>query len=660
MADPWDQFKDAPDDPYAQFKDAPAPAPAKKAYTEMPPTSPGAEAFTLSPQQQDLGEASMRGMAGGATFGMYNRGAGLYDYATGAAPSYSEGVDRLARREQELAQKHPIAHGIGTLIGGAATGTGLARSGVTLVNPTMALLPRVGTAAVEGAGYGALAGAGNTYSEKPSDYLWNAGKGGAAGAVVGGAATAAGAGASAAYNYFRDRTTGLPLPIVRAGRADDEGLRDMRQLGPAAMLPDAGPSMKGVTQGAVQGTGENRTAITRALTDRENATVPRMRADVEAAIGPPPPSNRAIEQHIDEARQQINAREYPPRLQGRQIPQNEADDLITELRRIGTEGRENLGTAIRDLHAPNTHGTPQARGDTDPQTLLTVRRKLSTMIDNAVNSDEPNLPRARVLGQARDRVNTLLETHVPDIREADAIFAANRRELESLRAGANVFDKGKNAIDPRDLLEDIRTSAVPGPHAPPGPTRAPQRLRQGAAADIYRRLGTESDDLRALEKTLGGQRDWAGEKSEHVFGQQPAADVAETVRRNRVFRDTYSDVLKGSKTGQMLASRQDAGFAPTDLKNTTLTGLALRGAEKTMDALRLAGVQRQREEVARILALRDPAEVARLRELLIAHNAGTIPQSRAISQGARGAFQGGVNALVNQPTRLEIDTSKWR
>ena len=74
--------------------------------------------------------------------------------------------------------------------------------------------------------------------------------------------------------------------IAEAAQADAPGLQRVSPT-PGAMLPDAGPSMLGVAQGAVTGTGgPGRTALVDALGARDVATGQRITGEVNRTFGP--------------------------------------------------------------------------------------------------------------------------------------------------------------------------------------------------------------------------------------------------------------------------------------------------------------------------------------------------------------------------------------
>jgi len=580
--------------------------------------------------------AAAMGMGGGnaATFGMLNRGLGAVDYLRGGSASWGAGTDKVAAAEEAIRAKHPGFHIAGSLLGGVGTGVGLARSGVGFARDGAGMLQRIGMGAAEGAGLGAASGAGQTYSGNAEDYAKNAIIGGAFGFGGGAIGEGLGGGAGAAYRAFRDyRNPTFPEPIIRAGRADVQGLQDLPRLGPDAMLPDAGPSMQSTAQAANLGIGDNRTLITNALRNRDAATVGRLRADTEAAIGPPPRVSQ-IEEGIDAGRQQINT-EYGPVMQGRAVEPGEANRTLTQINDIAHNTRTNLDEVVQSLTVPG-HNLP----DLSPQSWLRARQRVDSMIEAASTPMNPDRYRASVLTGVRRMIDDELAAAAPGIKAVDAKFAANRAEQEALQTGRNILDTGKEAVHPEDLRGLLQTGAAPQGLAPPGPPAANLRLRQGTRAEIDRRVGTKANDLTELERTLGTPEDWNAEKLNQIFGPEAAQAVRDSVARNRQFRETYQRVAQGSDTAQRQAAEKTSGIATMPVPTRNIAGTVEQVGRWGLGQAIEAQKQVQREAMARILATRDPAEVLRLRNELLAHIRGTAAPAQAVNRTARGVAQG--------------------
>jgi hypothetical protein len=404
------------------------------------------------------------------------------------------------------------------------------------------------------------------------------------------------------------------------------------------MLPDAGPSMQSTAQAANLGIGENRSLITKALMERDRGTVPRLRADTEAAIGPAPRVSQ-IEDTIDANRMRINAEEYTPRLEGQAIPPAVGNEMMDVLTNVERQYRINLQPVRDRISMPGVGPNRAQQPDLDPQSWLNARHHIDDMITAAQGKGQRH--QAEVLNQVRRQIDERLASSVPGIKEADAIYAANAREGDELVRGGNVLDTGKEAVHPEDLRDLMQTNAVPQGPVPSGPPAANLRLRQGTRAEIDRRVGTKSNDLVELERTLGTPDDWNAQKLNQIFGPEAAQAVRDSVARNRQFRETYQRVAQGSDTAQRQAAEKTSGIATMPVPTRNIAGTVEQVGRWGLGQAIEAQKQAQREAMARILATRDPAEVERLRRELLAHMRGTASGALRSNRNVRGGIQGG-------------------
>jgi hypothetical protein len=583
---------------------------------------------------ENRAEAGAFGAGNAATFGMMNRGFGLADDIRTGAP-WGTGTDKMVAREAEVQKQYPGYHLAGSVLGGVGTGVGLARGGIGISREGLGLAGRVGAGAAEGAAFGAASGAGQTYSGNLPDYIKNAAVGGAFGTVGGAVGEGVGAAAGNIYNRVRDaRSAAFPEPVIRGARADVEGLENLPRLGPDAMLPDAGPSMQATAQQAALGIGPNRTSIVNALMERDLGTVPRLRADTEAAIGPAPRVS-AVEEGIDAGRRQINT-EYKPVLEGRVLDPSEANRVMAQLNHLEQSRRVDLGAVRESLVLPGSNGLP----DLSPQAWLQARHRLDSMIEAANSPVQPDRYRAMVLGDVRRMIDDELAAVAPGVKAVDAKFAANRAELDALQTGRNVLDTGKQAVHPEDLRDLLQTQAAPQGLAPAGPPAANLRLRQGARAEIDRRVGTKANDLVELERTMGTPQDWNAQKLNQIFGPEAAQAVRDSVARNRQFRETYQRIAQGSDTAQRQAAAKTADVSAQQMPIRNLAGTAEQLGRMGLAQVMEARKQAQREAIATLMATRDPAEVARLRAALLAHIRAGAPGAARAAQTGRGVLQG--------------------
>jgi hypothetical protein len=137
-------------------------------------------------------ETAARGVARGATFGLNDEAFGLMKgigglvSGEGFSPAYNRAVGQYRARDKASQAANPVTGIASEVVGGMGTGLGAMRAGATLMRGGMTLSQTMAAGAVEGAGYGALQGAGNAEGGM-SERLAGAQQGGVTGALVGGA-----------------------------------------------------------------------------------------------------------------------------------------------------------------------------------------------------------------------------------------------------------------------------------------------------------------------------------------------------------------------------------------------------------------------------------------------------------------------------------------
>lgn len=603
----------------------------------IPQVSPELAAMSYG----DIAKAADNAVRVGAnamTFGLADRFAGTMDAATGRAPSVSAGIDAQHAATEAVRKEAPRLALGAEIAGGLTGGLGLMKNGVTLAGRFgPSLMGRVFGYGLEGAGYGAAHGAGNTYTGNPMDYVENAKKGATAGFAIGAGLPVAG---SVASNAYRAGSAFLGPQIQGAGRgasammraaalADEAGLRALPSKGPDAMLVDAGPSMLGLGQGAATGTGEGRSLLVHALTNRDRATGSRIADTLESNIGPSPRPSQ-VEAHLSGDRAYAGLGYEPLMAEADAVmPRALADqlDVLATVERGPAQRAAEQVRAMLDgpprLNAPIGARPPL---DDNPATLLNTRQAIDGMLGT-----EKDTNAIRVLTQARNAVDDELRAAVPGIKNVDAEIAELSRQSEGLQRGSQVFDTGKTAIRPADLQDELTRSAQPQ-GAMVGPSAAPFRVRQGARAEIDRLVGTNVNDLNALERKLGTPQDWNAQKMAVVFGDVPTQRIAEALMNNRQFRDVYQKIVQNSQTAQRTSASKamegsEGGNVPV---GATMTGLGLKALNAIAKAVAGASSASTKDQIGRVLATNGP-EAMRIAQALLqsAQQSGQNAQSIA-------------------------------
>ncbi|MFA6984626.1 MAG: hypothetical protein WC213_00270 [Arenimonas sp.] len=581
-------------------------------------------------------DSGARMIANGATFGLADKFAGGMNYLTGQAPSYDAGVKSEREKTQAVREAAPVGSAIGEGVGGVLSGAGLMKSGLTLagrVGP--GLLARVMGYGAEGAGYGAAQGAGNTYSDKISDYFKNAGKGALTGSAIGAGlpvvGSVAGAGYRAGSAFLGPRVEGAgrgASALLRgAAQADEAGLRNLGQLGDSAMLPDAGPAMLGLGQGAGTGTGAGRSELVNALRTRDQETATRLSQSLDTNLGPAPIPSR-VEAGLAQSREALGPA-YGQVLDDAGVaaahgaPPMNTQALAQNLDAVARVERGPAQRAARQVREMLNDG--QGGLDRSPDTLLNTRQAIDGMLTTEV---DPNT--IRILTRARQAVDAEL-ANVPGLKDVDAQFAELSRQSAGLQRGSQVLDSGKTAIRPTELADEMTQAALPQ-GAQIGPSAAPIRVRQGTRADIDRRVGTNINDLNQLEKTFATPQDWNYQKLGTVFGEGPRDRVAGDISANRQFRDTYQKIVQNSQTAQRTEAADAmkgaaGGNIPTDI---TATSLGLKAANAIAKLMSGQSNATTKDQIGRILAQQGP-EARRVALMLLGSAQTTGANARAVS-----------------------------
>jgi len=590
--------------------------------------------------------ATGRLLANGATFGLADKFAGGMDALTGQAGSYDEGVRAQRAKTQGLRDEAPILAGTTEAAGGLLTGASLMRGGLTLAGRVGAgILPRMAAFGTEGAAYGAAHGAGNTYSDSVGDYVSNAGEGAAWGAGIGAALPVAGSAASTLFRGGR-AVTGAPIEgtgrmasaLLRGGAlADEVGLRGLQQMGPEAMMVDAGPSMLGLGQGAGTGTGQGRTELVNALRSRDAGTGQRLAGVLDETLGPAPVPSQ-VRAGLDVSREDIGARygqlDLDAPVDTRQLAES-LDEIAQRVRGPAQGAVRKVRGYLDEAPDPNA---PPAAGPTplarDANTLFETRQAIDGLL-----ATEVDLKAIRQLSIARQSVDEMLDHSVPGIKRVDGQFQEIARQDEGLTRGGQIFDTGKTATRPVELAQEIQQGALPAGEMV-GPSGVPFRMRQGARAEVDRLVGTHVNDLNTLERTLATPQDWNSQKFAAMFGEPQYETVAGALRNNRQFRQSYQDIVQGSQTAQRTAAQKSMDGEIDIPLDTTAMGVAANSGRAIWKALVGLSNEATKDEIGRVLAKQGP-DAVRIMEALLARSQSTREGAQAVGRAvANPAYVG--------------------
>ena len=610
-------------------------SPEALAVSERPFTERAAESATFYGPMAPIA-------ADTATFGVGNRALAytrsLIGRALGEETDYAQKLAEQNTTLERWRQEEPERSIAAELTGGVAGPMGIARTGFTLARPGAGWISRAARGGAEGAAYGAAQGAGHEYGNV-GDKILAGGTGAAFGAAVGAGvplAVSGAAGGRALWNAARGRPPEYPTALARAVEADRPGVENMFDLGPEAMLPDTGPSVRVLAQGAATGTGPGRSALVNALRLREEQTIPRMTAERQRILGPAPVPGQVAEQ-LDEARAALGPGYERAFARARAVDPEPVAHWI-EAQIVNTRGPTQA--ALRDVrNALNITGTDVL--DPHPRVMHQVRQMIDAM------QDSPDMPRQTraALTSVRNRLSEELHTNVPGMANLDAQFAEIARRGQAFQRGQEIFDTGRaQAVRPAEWQQEVAELAVPsgGPRSTvAGPSAAPLYSRLGTSAEIDRMVGTGVDDLRTLERRFG-PGNWAMQNLATQFGVRNAEEFARMLRINRTFRESYNKIVHNSKTAETLGAAQEAG-GEIQLPRMSLPGVVDMlnvGLSRAQAGLGTA----TRDRIAEIMASRGP-ELQRVRRDLL-DLAGEQRRRDVVRQIIENAIRSGSTGLV--------------
>jgi len=344
----------------------------------------------------------------------------------------------------------------------------------------------------------------------------------------------------------------------------------LNRLGPEAMLADVSPEWMGVARGAASRPSQ-RDRVVNALLNRDAGKNTRINSALDENLGRP-----VVPSQVDSgirASQKALGPEYEAALDGaRAVDTKPIADRLDTLAIDKRGPAQETAKQVRDMLS--LRGTDQL--DPNPRTLLSARQAIDGMLAGETNSDVLG-----VLKEARRAVDDELAAKVPGIKDVDAKFAELARQRQGLERGAELLDSGRGVVlRPSELQQEVQAAAV-GNLA--GPSAVPFRMRQGARAEIDRIVGTNANDVSALNRLMKGEGDWNRQKLATLFGQEKADRILGVLDAEQRFQQTANRVSSGSDTamaqrfGDFLDEASASPKVPTD---TTITGAALRGAQK--------------------------------------------------------------------------------
>ncbi len=420
---------------------------------------------------------------------------------------------------------------------GAGTGSFMARSGASALSGT----------AIGGADSAVRSGGD---LEEIGNGAWKGFAAGAAGPAI---AATVGAAYRGVANRFADRaaakaagtTPGVLRDLARTAADDGLDAAAMRtrldELGPNAMMADLGPGLQGKAASLAAMPGRAQSVMRDALNQRQAGANARIGTALDDSLGPAPVPSRLNEGV--QANQRALASGYNEAFRNARPHdvQAIADDLEKSIGRLRGDAQRKL-SQVRDM----LDETRTNRLSTDPRVAFETRQAIDGMLTSEA---DPKVIGA--LSEARQMLDDALTRSVPGLKQVDAQYAELARQREAVARGQQLLDSGRTAPRPPELAAELQAGAQPGPFQM-GPSAVPLRLSQGARAEIDRIVGTNANDVVALNRLIKGEGDWNRQRLSMLFGQEKADRLFRVLESERQFAGTHNVVTRNSETARRM------------------------------------------------------------------------------------------------------------
>lgn len=431
--------------------------------------------------------------------------------------------------------------------------------------------------------------------------------------------------------------------IGKAAAADNLTPEQMRarlqELGPEAMIADLGPNFQGQTGAIANIPGRGNEIVRSALNDRNAGANARLDASLEQ-LGP-----RVIPSQVDDA---LHA--------GQRTIGPQYDDVMQTATRVDTQPlADSLDALVVNTRGPEQQAVRNVRGylnipgtnelDPSPQALHATREAIDGLLKTEQN---PNV--IRQLTTARQEVDDVLVRSAPGIKDVDAQYSELARQREALTEGTRALDSGRTAPRPEELAGRLTEGAIPQGNMV-GPSAVPLRLSQGARADIDRIVGTNRNDIVAMNNLIKGEGDWNRAKLVSLFGEERATQLLRVLENEKAYADTRNFATGNSLSANRLQYQKAYGGS-----GDRMSIPEYYGAGGILGAIRGAGVKGVEKIASLLMGSRGEARNAELAKNLTGREAvvdALLQQPSTRTRLAGPAKQALIQALLDQQRRLE-------
>lgn len=543
--------------------------------------------------KSDLGSTTLQGISAGfsdeALAGAYTPFVALSNAVRGEGPTspgevYDQELDLPRSMIDATREARPILAPASEIAGGivgAAMPAGSIMRGASMAS-------KIGRGAAAGAAYGATSGFGA--GEGREDRLFGAATGAAVGAAVGSAATPIARGVGKAYGAVADavavgsrdiaKRAGSSTPAfsrVADAYAEDASTGMLRAPNDADLALNLGPQMAARAEGIATQPGEGRNVIMKAVGAQAEQAGGRIKTVVDRALGRD--AGRTLDATGVEAERKAAGQLYQAARSSTQkldtLPVRNALDQAT------AQADGSVRTALEEVRKLRAFAPGRIRDGASADDLHSARMA----IDDKIRAMGLGTNAARLLGEVRDGINTLLKT-IPGYRQADTAYKVALEARDALQAGRDVFTRGYGSPD--ELQAELAKMAP----------SVRDRFVKGARDAITQIMGTARNDAAAARRELL-EKGWNREKLELLIGKPQAAQFTGMLEREAARARDAQNLFGNSRT----AMRQEAqkafpnpdGSNP-DLKGTSLVGALLQSGNYVLGKLtgsRRAEISRQ-------------------------------------------------------------------
>jgi hypothetical protein len=574
------------------------------------------------------------------------------------------------------------AAGVQKVVGGVASA---AATPVAQVMRGAGMLPQIVNNGVTGLGLGSLYGAGE--GETTKERAVNAGKGAAIGTTLGAVAPVVARGVGNAVGYVGDLVRGVPnavrgysKPAVdRVSRAvrDDElpqtYARHRAELGPEGMIADMGDNLGSQASAIAMTPGRGMRTVREGLNDRHEGAAGRIRADVDANLGPA--ANIPETVAATEAYYRQQAAPFRQAFETSPVPFTHAleANLQHVVERHPNILRDAMGLAADARFAglrtapPNFFARQQPDGTwiIDRVPSATEWDFIKRSFDNMAQSASASRTDRTLYGNAARRIRDAVDEAISPGNPADSPWARARalegenfRINDAVEAGAGAFKKG---LTPDQMAAEMHGVGQPARGGMTPPELAGYRL--GAREDVRNIMGNASTQwgenaATAARSKLGS--DHAQEKLGHIVGPQAADDLIARLEAETTFAKTRQHVTQNSLTALRREAQQEFPNAAgpdraSNLGNKSLYGHIVEGTYRIANALLGGALNERRARIAVDAAEMLVAQGARRDD--IARALIQYAQGNALSQARRDLITRLARTIMVGPRQQEIDAA---